>query len=61
MTQAPHVPVLKDETLGFLKPAQGMRIIDGTFGFGGHSRAMLEAGAEVLGLDLDGVAQEACL
>lgn len=60
MTEAPHVPVLKDETLGFLKPAKGMRIIDGTFGFGGHSRAMLEAGAEVLGLDLDGVAQESC-
>jgi 16S rRNA (cytosine1402-N4)-methyltransferase len=37
-----------------------MRIVDGTFGFGGHARAMLEAGAEVLGLDLDGVAQVAC-
>jgi 16S rRNA (cytosine1402-N4)-methyltransferase len=60
MTQAPHVPVLKDETLGYLKPGPGMRIIDGTFGFGGHSRAMLEMGAEVLGLDLDDAAQKAC-
>jgi len=60
MTDALHVPVLRKESLGLLRPGPGMRIIDGTFGFGGHSRAMLEAGAEVLGLDLDGVAQTAC-
>ena len=60
MTGAPHVPVLREESLGLLRPGPGMRIVDGTFGFGGHARAMLEAGAEVLGLDLDGVAQEAC-
>mgnify|MGYP001816390440 CR=1 FL=1 len=60
MTDAPHVPVLKDETLGLLQPGQGKRIIDGTFGFGGHSLAMLDAGAEVLGLDLDVVAVETC-
>ena len=60
MTDAPHVPVLKEETLGFLQPRQGKRIIDGTFGFGGHSLAMLETGAEVLGLDLDAVAVETC-
>lgn len=60
MTDVPHVPVLKDEALGFLQPGQGKRIIDGTFGFGGHSLVMLEAGAEVLGLDLDVVAVETC-
>jgi 16S rRNA (cytosine1402-N4)-methyltransferase len=60
MTDAPHVPVLKEETLGFLQPSKGKRIIDGTFGFGGHSLAMLETGAEVLGLDLDAVAVETC-
>jgi len=60
MIDAPHVPVLKDETLGLLQPGQGQRIIDGTFGFGGHSLAMLEAGAEVLGLDLDAVAVDTC-
>ncbi len=60
MTDVPHVPVLKDETLGLLQPGQGKRIIDGTFGFGGHSLAMLETGAEVLGLDLDVVAVETC-
>jgi len=60
MTDAPHIPVLKDETLGLLKPGPGKRIVDGTFGFGGHTLAMLEAGAEVLGLDLDSVAIRAC-
>lgn len=60
MTGAPHVPVLREETLGLLRPGPGMRLVDGTFGFGGHARAMLAAGAEVLGLDLDGTAMEAC-
>ncbi len=60
MTDDLHVPVLKEETLRLLQPKEGMRIIDGTFGFGGHSRAFLESGAEVLGLDLDAVAQDAC-
>jgi 16S rRNA (cytosine1402-N4)-methyltransferase len=60
MTDVPHVPVLKEEALGFLQPGKGKRIIDGTFGFGGHSLAMLEAGAEVLGLDLDAVAVDTC-
>ena len=60
MTDVPHVPVLKEETLGFLQPGKGKRIIDGTFGFGGHSLAMLETGADVLGLDLDAVAVETC-
>lgn len=60
MTDAPHVPVLKEETLGLLQPGKGKRIIDGTFGFGGHSLAMLDAGAEVLGLDLDSVAVDTC-
>ena len=60
MSGVRHVPVLKDPTIDFLRPGAGRRIVDGTFGFGGHSRAFLEAGAEVLGLDLDGVAFEAC-
>lgn len=60
MSQAPHVPVLRNETLGHLAPGKGLRFIDGTFGFGGHSRALLEAGAEVLGLDLDDAPQRTC-
>ncbi len=60
MTEAPHVPVLKAETLGLLEPGPGRKIVDGTFGFGGHAQAMLDAGAEVLGLDLDAVAFGVC-
>jgi 16S rRNA (cytosine1402-N4)-methyltransferase len=36
----------------------GERWIDGTFGRGGHSRALLERGASVLGLDQDGDSEE---
>lgn len=52
-----HVPVLLDAVLDSLLPAQ--RIIDGTVGAGGHSAALLEAGAgAVLGLDRDPAALE---
>lgn len=60
MNAARHVPVLKDQTIELLQPGPGRRYVDGTFGFGGHSLALLEAGAEVLGLDLDGVAFGHC-
>ncbi|MBK8166500.1 MAG: 16S rRNA (cytosine(1402)-N(4))-methyltransferase RsmH [bacterium] len=60
MIAAPHVPVLRSETLGLLAAGPGRRIVDGTFGFGGHSAGLLEAGADVLGIDLDAVAQDAC-
>jgi 16S rRNA (cytosine1402-N4)-methyltransferase len=60
MTGRLHVPVLKEEILGFLEPGPGRRLVDGTFGFGGHSEAFLESGAEVLGLDLDEEAVAAC-
>jgi 16S rRNA (cytosine1402-N4)-methyltransferase len=51
-----HVSVLKDEALALLAPQPGMRMIDGTFGGGGHTRALLEATApdgRVLALDAD--------
>jgi len=52
--QAPgHVPVLLAEVLAAAKVRPGQRWIDGTFGRGGHSRALLEKGALVLGLDQD--------
>lgn len=60
MTARPHVPVLRDEALGWLQPGPGRRLVDGTFGYGGHAEALLDAGAEVLGLDLDAVAVAAC-
>ena len=51
---APHVPVLLDEIVRELRVADGARIVDGTFGAGGYSRAILEAGAgEVIGFDRD--------
>lgn len=51
-----HVPVLMAETLALLAPLPGTRIIDGTFGGGGHTRALLDASApdgQVLALDAD--------
>jgi 16S rRNA (cytosine1402-N4)-methyltransferase len=60
MIPAPHVPVLREETLGLLAAGPGRRIIDGTFGFGGHAAGLLETGADVLGIDLDAVALNAC-
>jgi 16S rRNA (cytosine1402-N4)-methyltransferase len=60
MISVPHVPVLREETLSLLAAGPGRRIIDGTFGFGGHASGLLEAGADVLGVDLDAIAQAAC-
>ena len=48
-----HHPVLRAEVLDLLRPAPGMLFIDGTLGGGGHSEALLEAGAEVIGIDQD--------
>ncbi len=49
----PHVPVLLAEVLDALAPLNGARILDGTFGAGGYSRAILQAGASVIALDRD--------
>lgn len=49
-----HAPVLLAEVVAGLAPAKGGAVIDGTFGAGGYSRALLEAGAaEVIALDRD--------
>jgi S-adenosyl-methyltransferase MraW len=48
-----HVPVLLAEVLSALEPRAGKRILDGTFGAGGYTTALLEAGAEVIALDRD--------
>ena len=49
----PHVPVLLAEVLEALAPLPGSHIVDGTFGAGGYSRALLEAGATVTAIDRD--------
>ena len=49
----PHVPVLLAEVLVALAPLPGARILDGTFGAGGYSRAILQAGASVIAIDRD--------
>src|ERR1019366_3601152 len=49
-----HAPVLVAEVLEALRLQPGARrILDGTLGGGGHSLALLEAGAHVTGLDRD--------
>ncbi len=51
-----HIPVLLHEVIDALSPVSGARYIDGTFGGGGHTRAILERSApdgRVLAFDRD--------
>ncbi|MCA0939458.1 16S rRNA (cytosine(1402)-N(4))-methyltransferase RsmH [Yangia mangrovi] len=55
---APHVPVLLRPLLEAVAPVHGTWI-DGTFGAGGYSRGLLEAGADkVIGIDRDPLAHQ---
>jgi 16S rRNA (cytosine1402-N4)-methyltransferase len=54
-----HVPVLLPEVLENLAVKKGGRYIDGAFGAGGYSRAILERGGIVLAIDRDPSAIEA--
>ncbi len=51
--QSAHRPVMLDEVLGVLEPVQGLCVVDGTFGAGGYSRALLKNGARVTAIDRD--------
>lgn len=48
-----HTPVFLKEVVEEFEPIKGKKIIDATFGEGGHTRALLEKGAKVLGIDID--------
>lgn len=48
-----HVPVLLEEVLAALRPAPGALIVDATFGAGGYTRRLLDAGAMVHAFDRD--------
>jgi 16S rRNA (cytosine1402-N4)-methyltransferase len=48
-----HEPVLLREIVSALQPAPGKIFLDGTVGGGGHSLALLDAGASVIACDQD--------
>ena len=50
---APHIPVLLAEVVAALAPAPGAVMVDATFGAGGYTRALLDAGATVHAFDRD--------
>ena len=52
--QAPHVPVLVSEVVAALALHGGETVVDGTFGAGGYTHALLAGGAgRVIGFDRD--------
>ena len=40
---AAHLPIMTEEVVEALAPRDGARLVDGTFGRGGHAAALLEA------------------
>lgn len=50
---ADHIPVLLEEVVEALAPAPGNVIVDATFGAGGYTRRLLDAGATVHAFDRD--------
>jgi 16S rRNA (cytosine1402-N4)-methyltransferase len=57
LLQAPHVPVLLRAVIEYLAPRDGGVYIDGTFGAGGYTAAILGAAAtRVVGIDRDATA-----
>jgi 16S rRNA (cytosine1402-N4)-methyltransferase len=50
---AHHIPVLLDEVVSALCVKEGGVYLDGTFGAGGYTQALLARGAEVIALDRD--------
>ena len=50
---ARHVPVMLGEVVDLLAPAAGGIYVDGTFGAGGYTAAILARGAHVIAIDRD--------
>jgi len=54
VSDQPHIPVMLDEVLHALEPRDGALYVDGTFGAGGYSRAILSAAdCRLIGIDRD--------
>jgi 16S rRNA (cytosine1402-N4)-methyltransferase len=54
VTAAPHISVLRDAVVASLMPKSGGHYVDGTFGAGGYSEALLGAAdCKVWGIDRD--------
>ena len=54
MSDARHIPVLLSEVVDALQPRDGGRYVDGTFGAGGYTAAMLDrADCQVIAIDRD--------
>ena len=52
--QPQHLPVMVDEVTRLLQPGPGGTYVDCTLGLGGHTRALLDHGAQlVIGIDRD--------
>lgn len=64
MTEPMHVPVMLTEAVEGLRIQEGRWYIDATFGRGGHTKEMLERGANVIAIDQDSdaiaYAEETC-
>jgi 16S rRNA (cytosine1402-N4)-methyltransferase len=53
VSEQAHISVLLPEVLTALGDVSGKLVVDGTFGAGGYSRAILERGAHVVAFDRD--------
>ncbi len=53
-----HLPIMLAEVVEYLDPQPGKILVDCTLGGGGHSEALLQAGARVIGIDQDPEALE---
>lgn len=59
MSEKPHLSVMLNEVVATLGPKDGEVYVDGTFGYGGYTRAFLEsANCTVIAIDRDPSAQK---